>query len=183
MLDYFIKYFIKILFSLVLIGIIIYAIFLCLFLYNANNGSTHDEYQDLKYYRQSLQECCRGDEVKHFPLDIPEESCNVRFYAFSSFLGKHIIMLKIETNKDFIEKELAKYNYNNLSPEVVGEITKYIKNCSDKIQVNTNNTDLFVIKKDFTNKNTREKMFSGYSGFVVDKSKNYILYFYINPEG
>ena len=67
---------------------------------------------DVNKYEKALSLTYYSDYIKHFPKHIPSHARNVQLYkSADNIFGSESIYLKFNTDRNFIETELSKYNY------------------------------------------------------------------------
>ena len=123
-----------------------------------------------KYYKIILQNFPQ-EKIIHFPIQIPANAKNVQLHSFTHhFFGSQELVLKFDTDKQYIQSELEKYkfkskeNTNHYAFSTMG---------GGKIQIK--DFTLFVIDGNL------DRWAKNY-GIGVNKDFNQILYYYTNPD-
>lgn len=135
----------------------------------------------IKHYKLALSNVDLSN-TSHFPHKIPNEAKNAELKASTySFFGSEDLYLKFDTNKEYIDKELKKYNFI--------KICNHDK-CSDGSDNNYRYYSGDIDIKDFTfyvindkeHENLPEHSFPYHYGIGVNYNTNQILYYYENPD-
>ena len=134
----------------------------------------------IKHYKLALSNIDLSNTF-HFPREIPKGAKNVKLKAGVAYWSGEDLYLKFDTNKEYIDKELKKYNFI--------KICDYSK-CRDG-SINWHNYyDNDIVTTDFTFYVLGDRMYSGSSkhyapchyGIGVNYDTNQILYYYENSD-
>lgn len=144
------------------------ALFLLSFMTIANDMYMRDKpefYEEvLTYYPK--------ERVAHFPQHIPQNATNVEMDAdMGSFHGGQTLMIKFDTDKNYIEKELKKYKFKSKETS-----QHYVfSTLTDNRRIRIDDFTFYVIN------GTLDRFGRNY-GIAVNKTYDKIIYYYSNPD-
>ena len=125
---------------------------------------------ETKYYTTIIQNFPQ-DKTIHFPKQIPNEAKNVQLHSSTNyFFGSQEIVLKFDTDKQHIEKELKKYKFKSKE-----NTNHYAFSTMGGEKIKIEDFTLFVIDGNLS------RWAKNY-GIGVNKEFNQIIYYYTNPD-
>ncbi len=138
------------------------------------------EYTDPKDYQIIKEKMVQQDEIKHFPAQIPENATEVAMYGRTDMpYNGETFVLEFKTNRQYIEKELSKYDFWN-KDDKIGTKRKIYFMPSPRKEFNADDYTYYVIKE-LNGERGYKEFFPYYNGIGVDGKQNKILYYHIYP--
>lgn len=159
----------SLIFYFLVIGILMFFV-----IQNFSFGKT---YRQPKDYQKALNQIHSQNKIIHFPSEIPNDAENIQFYSSISENDEEIILLKLKTNNNYINKELSKYKFLN-SDTALGTPQKIYHMYTDNNRIKIDGLTWYVINDD-ENRKFYQKYFPYYSGVGINKNLDEILYYYI----
>ena len=159
------------------IFIVVLLVFCAIKLVLAIITTPQPRYTEPKDYQIIKEKITRQDKITHFPKVIPPNVMNVELFGYSSmpFSGE-AIMLSFNTDKEYIDNELKKYDFINKNDKLGQEQKLYHVY---KMNENFNEKDYtYYVINDKENRQI-PKLFPYFSGIGVNKKKSKILYYYM----
>ena len=137
------------------------------------------KYEDSKDYLVIKEKIEKQDEIKHFPAKIPANATEVAMYGYTDMpYNGEMLLLEFKIDRQYIEKELSKYDFRNKKDKIGTKQKLYI---NPKIgSIDTQNFTYFVLKEPNNERGFRE-YFPYYNGIGVNGEQNKILYYHIYP--
>ena len=148
--------------------------FIALFLITFSLITFSDEqcnYDDIACYEKFLNYYPQ-EYIAHFPSQIPKGTQNVEIYANTGgFHAGQSLIIKFDTNKNYIENELKKYSFKSKeNPQHYA-----FRTLTDNDRIKINDFTFYVID------GTLDRFANNY-GIGVNKSQNKIIYYYSNND-
>ena len=138
-------------------------------------------YKNPKDYQVVKEKIVAQDKIKHFPKEIPANATEILMYGYQNtdFYGE-VFLLSFKTDREFIEKELKKYDFWNKNDKI-GTKQKIYHMYKITDDFNPEDYTYFLIK-DLNSERYYKKYFPLLNGIGVDGKHNKILYYHIIPE-
>ena len=148
--------------------------FLALFLITFQPTTFSDEqcnYDDIACYEEFLNYYPQ-EYVAHLPSQIPKSAQNVEIHASTGgFHAGQSLIIKFDTNKNYIENELKKYRFKSKeNPQHYA-----FRTLTDNDRIKIDDFTFYVID------GTLDRFANNY-GIGVNKSQNKIIYYYSNND-
>lgn len=136
------------------------------------------------FYNSALGQIKCKECIRHFPKRIPKNAQNVLFYKGSHpFFGSCEIKLSFDTTKEYIEKELDKFEYKKVEGPF-SESEKYNYSVrfleANEPGILDGNTKNYIIKSNETLSKPTSDPYA--FGLLVNQTTNRITYYYIAPD-
>lgn len=168
----------KIIGSLLNIAFILAQILLYLVLFSYSSLFSYTPtYENPKDYKKAIKRIWVKECIIHFPTGIPKNAKNVLMEQnTNNFFGSESFYLQFDIDKEYIEKELEKYNFISK--------TKYseYKNNHMIIWHNLDDSYIFYLIGDRDTENKGLSSFPYHYGIATNEEKNSVLYYYENPD-
>ena len=138
------------------------------------------KYEDPKDYLIIKEKIEKQDEIKHFPVRIPENATEVAMYGYTDMpYNGEMLLLEYKIDRPYIEKELSKYDFWN-KKDKIGTKRKVYFMPSLRADFNVDDYTYYVLKE-LENERGYREYFPYYNGIGVDGERNKILYYHIYP--
>ena len=152
--------------------IVIIQIFLGLFVLSFFALSNEEYMSDKPEFYEKVLAYYPEEKIAHFPPHIPKDAKNIEMDAdMWSFQGGQGLIIKFDTNKNYIEKELKKHKFKSQeSPQ------HYVfSTLTDNGRIKIDDFTFFVIDGDLDR-------FGKNYGIAANKNYDTIIYYYSNPD-
>ena len=143
------------------------------------------EIDSIRMYKPALRQTMCKECIQHFPKHVPLVAKKVKFHKSKHpFFGSIDILLSFEADKQYVDKELARYKFVKFEGpfddfQQYDYSVEHLVTCREDIPIQ--GTKNYIIKSSAVNK---EEPFQGpYAyGILVDEKNNRIIYYYTVPD-
>ena len=169
-------------FAKILTGIAIITTAFLLLLYFGYNLLSATKYTNIKDYEKCLTETLNKNNITHFPKVIPNNAEKIKFYCIPAKdeYSSGLYLLKFEIDDKYIDNEFKIHDFLN-TYDKLGVPQKIYNMPSKYVGIKSEDLTYYVIKNK-SNLSVKYKYFPYFSGIGINKDKNTILYYLINPD-
>lgn len=130
-------------------------------------------------YEEVVKQLIRQEKITFLPKTIPDGASNVQLYSYYDSVERECLLLKFKINKEYIENELKTHEFlNSDTPIGAKQDIYFIPN--DNGRISSEGFTFYVIK-DNENESYYKQYFPYFTSIGVDKSLEYIIYYYMLP--
>ena len=162
---------------LAIVLLLILFIAYCIWNFSSDDKSTITNPEE---YNKCIESVQNSDKIAHFPKNITDTD-NANLYCHPGhYKGDgELVILKLKSNKIFIEKELKSHSFLN-SNEPIGTKQNIYYMPTEKVGIPNEDLTFYILKNE-DNKYYYKQYFPYFTGIGIDKNLENIVYYYIEP--